>query len=89
MMNVAFGGTLTAFKDDIAAPCIRTLAFGGLGCHTLALDVTLDVGVMNGVLMAPEMMWCDLEKRRSMTCTLAHDGMTHGLWRPNDHNIEA
>jgi hypothetical protein len=36
-----------------------------------------------------EMMWCDFERGISMTCSLAHDEMIHGLWRPNDLLLEA
>jgi hypothetical protein len=45
-MKVAFGGTWRACDDYIVAPCTKTLALGGLGRHTLALDVRLDGGDM-------------------------------------------
>jgi hypothetical protein len=43
--DVAFGGTLASLEDEVAPFSTWTLAFGGLGRHFLALDVTLEARV--------------------------------------------
>jgi hypothetical protein len=40
--DVAFGGTLASLEDEVAPFSTWTLAFGGLGRHFLALDITLE-----------------------------------------------
>jgi len=64
------------------------LALGGLGRYILALDVTFIDGVMVGLMMMM-VMWCDFMDKDALSVTLAHDEVTHGLWRLNDFNLEA
>jgi hypothetical protein len=43
--HIAFGVTLTSLEDEIAPLFHLDVAFGGLGCHPLALDVILEARV--------------------------------------------
>jgi hypothetical protein len=42
MENFAFGCSLASLEDEVAPFSTWTLAFGGLGHHFLAFDVTLE-----------------------------------------------
>jgi hypothetical protein len=67
----SFGGTLASLEDEIAPLFHFDIAFGGLGCHPLSLDVILEARVW-------WTMWFQrwLDRLRLMAwkvCTQDHD----------------
>jgi hypothetical protein len=84
--DIAFGGTMTAFEDDIIALYTWVFAFAGLGHHFLSLDVIgrLGFGGLDG--SRDDVMWFEGD---AWYDTLAHESLTHGLWRPTDLYLEA
>jgi len=74
MEVVAFGGTLTWLDDDLPLSSTWTLAFGDLDVTCLAHDVILGGLALDGDGLMQEDTWHG---------TLALDGLTCGLGRPN------